>query len=537
MPRTARPVAAFARLCHNCRMTTFRSAGFVTVCAAALALGASSAAAIAAAAALPGSVRQVTGLAGCYTVDGTSSAGAGTCTDIRGGVRATTVALSPDGRSAYLVGYGQNPLKPVLSVFSRNPKSGVLTQLPGKTGCLSSDGASEDGPGTCTHVRDLDTGDATSIVISADGRFVYVASQAQGKGHAAMGGVAIFSRNLKTGALRQLAGKAGCVSTNGLSLQGPRTCAAGREVDDISNVHITPDQKYLYASNYDAKPYSGIAIFRRDPKTGALTQLNGTEGCITYSGFTKQRKTTKVCRAMPNIGDPWDVATPDNTFVYIPDRDDNLVQAFRRDAKGGLVPLHGTGACVSDTGNSPLGPLTCVHGRGMFDVERAVLSANKRYIYTNSFSPPAPIAVLNRNLSTGLLSQRSGTAACYSVDGTAGDSGQPCRNGRDLVGGYAGVLSPNGQTLYYAEDGEGPSPQGLVIFHVNEATGGFTQLPGIAGCVSPDGTSEDGSATCQQARAVAGAYQVAIAPGGGGVYDVYVAATNSNGIDFFRATP
>jgi hypothetical protein len=493
-----------------------------------------SAQAIAGPAAVSGSVVQVHGKHGCYTEDGSGSAGAGKCTNIRGGSEATTVTVSPDGRSAYEVGYG-NP--PVLSVFSRNRNTGVLTQLRGKAGCLSRGGASEDGPHTCTRARDLDTGDARSIAISNDGRYVYVASQFETKSDDVLGGVAVFSRNLKTGALHQLAGKAGCVTSDGSSNEGAGTCAVGREVDDISNVHLSPDQKFLYASNYDSQPYSGIAIFRRNRETGALTQLGGKEGCITSGGDTEQSKATAICRAMPNIGSPWDVATPGNKFLYIPDRDDDLVQAFRRDVKGGLKPLTGTGACVSDTGNSPLGPGTCVAGRGLFDVERAVLSANQKYIYTNSYEDPAPIAVLNRNTTTGLLSERNSTSACYSRDGTSGDTAPPCRDGRDLSGGYAGVLSPDGKTLYFAEFGNNPPDTGLAIFHVNEATGGFTQLAGKLGCVSADGSSEDGANTCQVGAAIAGAYQVGISRGGGGVYDIYVAADRSNGIDFFRATP
>lgn len=500
------------------------------------ALATGSAAAIAVAP-VPGSVVQVPGVHGCYTDDGSGSAGAGQCTDIRGGVEATTVAISPDGLSAYLVGYGAGTVLPVLSVFSRNANTGVLTQLAGKAGCLSSNGASEDGPGTCTHVRDLNTGDATSIAISGDGRYVYVASQFETKANVALGGVAVFSRNLKSGALHQLAGKAGCVTSTGASNEGPGTCAIGREVDDISNVHITPDQKFLYASNYDSKPYSGIAIFKRNSKTGALTQLSGKEGCITSGGRTKQSTATKVCRAMPNIGNPWDVATAGNKFAYIADRDDELVQAFRRDAKGGLKPLTGLGACVSDSGNSPLGMKTCRVGRGLFDVERTVLSANQKFIYTNGFVNPAPIAVLNRNPTTGLLSERDSKSACYSLDGTTSDSTNTCRNGRDISGGYAGALSPDGKTLYYAEFGNSSAVQGLVIFHVNEATGAFTQLAGTLGCVSPDGSSEDGASTCQTGRAIGQPYQVAIARGGGGVDDVYVAVNHSNGIDFLRATP
>jgi len=484
-----------------------------------------------------GSVRQVAGLNGCYTDDGSSaSGGPASCRRIRGGGDSTTLVVSPDGRFAYLDGYGSgggNPAEavPVLSVFSRDARTGVLHQLAGKAGCLSDSGGSPAGLHTCTSVRDLSTGDATSIAISADGRFVYVASQYEpSQGHE-VGGIAVFSRSLKTGILRELAGKAGCVTANGSSNKGPGTCARAREVDDVSNVHITPDQKYLYASNYDGQPYSGIAIFRRNAETGALTQLAGKEGCITAGGVTAQSKVTQICRAMPNIGSPWDVATPGNTFAYIPDQSDNLVQAFWRDAKGGLKPLTGTGACVSDTGSSPLGPNTCVAGRGLYDVERAVLSKNGAHLYTNGYTAPSPIAVLDRNRTTGLLSQRSGAAACYSVDGTTGDSALSCRTDAALGGGYAGALSPSGQRLYYAEYGSGGFSGGLVVFRVVRDSGRFAELGGKLGCVTSDGKDAAGPGMCQRGRAVGGAYQVFVYGS-----DVYLASSSENGVALFHAS-
>lgn len=85
-----------------------------------------------------------------------------------------------------------------------------------------------------------------------NGRFEYVASQYE-PASTPIGGIAIFSRNTVTGALHQLPGKLGCVSANGSSNAGPGTCAVGREVDEVSNVAITQDQKYLYASVYDAQ--------------------------------------------------------------------------------------------------------------------------------------------------------------------------------------------------------------------------------------------------------------------------------------------
>ena len=87
------------------------------------------------------------------------------------------LAISPGGRFAYLDGYGESPV-PVLSVFRRSD-DGTLHQLSGKKGCFSSDGSSEDGTRPARNARDLDSGDATSLVISRDGKFLYVASQLQ----------------------------------------------------------------------------------------------------------------------------------------------------------------------------------------------------------------------------------------------------------------------------------------------------------------------------------------------------------------------
>ena len=476
-----------------------------------------------------GSATQVGGKDGCYTADGSSASGADTCRNIRGGEGSTSLAISPGGRFAYLDGYGRNPDVPVLSVFRRSD-DGTLHQLSGKEGCFSSDGSSEDGPNTCTNARNLDSGDATSLVVSRDGRFVYVASQLQIV-DTDIGGVAIFRRSLKDGTLHQLAGKAGCVSATGGSEDGPRTCTRTRETDDISNVHITPDQKFLYASNYDSPPNSGIAIFKRSARSGRLHQLKRKNGCITDDGTTEQSGSKVVCRKSPNLGEPWDVATPDNHFAYIPAAyGPDLVQAFKRNSKGGLVPLTGKHSCVSDDGTSPAGP--CVDGRGMNNVERAVLSKNKRFIYTNAYRAPSPVAVLNRNRKTGMLSERAGKAACISADGSSGDGPDTCRDGRALSGGYAGILAPNGRTLYYAEYTSNVNGA-LALFRVSKKTGAFSQLSGKDGCVSADGSSEEGAGTCGKARAIEGAYQVTLGSKG---RDVYVAADNGNGVVLLRAT-
>jgi hypothetical protein len=355
-----------------------------------------------------------------------------------------------------------------------------------------------------------------------------------------IGGVAIFSRNVKEGTLHQLKGKAGCVSARGSSEDGPGTCTRAREVDSVSSLHLSPDQKFLYASDYDSPPDSGIAIFARSSKSGMLHQLSGRNGCLTDNGTTLATGSRKVCGAMPNLSDPWDVATPDNRFAYIPAADSegkggDLVQAFDRNAKGGLVPLKGKGSCVSDSGTSPARP--CVHGRGLFRPERAVTSKNGRFLYINSFGQgtgeQSPVAVLTRNPKTGRLSQRPGSAACISANGTSGD-GKTCQDGRALDGGYAGSLAPDGSTLYFAEN----AANALVIFRVSPKSGAFHQLPGKLGCVTPDGSSEDGPDTCQKGRSLAAAYQVALGSDGRDVYvSAGVSVATGKGVALFHTAP
>ena len=47
------------------------------------------------------------------------------------------------------------------------------------------------------------------------------------------------------------------------------------------------------------------------------------------------------------------------------------------------MPLKGKHGCVSDSGTSPAGP--CVHGRGLYDAERAVPSKNGRFLYITGY--------------------------------------------------------------------------------------------------------------------------------------------------------
>ncbi|MSO41899.1 MAG: hypothetical protein EXQ70_08440 [Solirubrobacterales bacterium] len=293
----------------------------------------------------------------------------------------------------------------------------------------------------------------------------------------------------------------------------------------MSSTAITPDQRFLYATNYAAEP--GIAIFARNRKNGSLKQLKGLNGCVSENGTTGTTGTDVLCRAV-GYGEVFEVGIPDNRFVYIPDRDNALVGVLKRNKQGGLVKVEGKAGCISEDGSGPEGPDSCAEGRGIVDAERVVLSPDRRFLFLQGYNP-TEIASVKRNTKTGALSQKLNPSFCITEDGSSADGADTCQDGRALDGGYAGALSADGKTLYYANY----SADSVVVIRVNRKTGAISQLPGTRGCFSDNGSSEEGAGTCTEARSLEGAYQAIVGPGG---RDVYVAASGSSGISRFRAT-
>jgi 6-phosphogluconolactonase (cycloisomerase 2 family) len=139
-----------------------------------------------------GALRQLPGAAGCLSERSLSGCGLG-----RGLDGGRGVALSPDQRFVYVPAESGDSL----AVFARSPRTGALRQLPGGAGCLQPSGAEG-----CGRARTL--ANPHQLVISRDGRFAYVAVNDNN-------GVAVLARSATTGTLRQVPGRAGCVEEGG----------------------------------------------------------------------------------------------------------------------------------------------------------------------------------------------------------------------------------------------------------------------------------------------------------------------------------
>jgi DNA-binding beta-propeller fold protein YncE len=237
--------------------------------------------------------------------------------------------ISPDGRNVYLSFSDDETLGGTgIVVFVRNPITGALTRLAGRTGCVHARGS------RCTTLRRAPL--PGQITISPDGRTVYGAGWPHHGGRG--GGVTIFRRDQRTGGLRPLRGRRACLASR---LRA--TCRLARGLDRPDDVAVSPDGKNVYATGGVVTGRSpdgagAVAVFARDRRSGALRQLRGRSGCLTRRGQGR-------CRPI----DPLAVGTKlaisrDGGNVYTAAGE---VTAFARGRSGALRPLRGRGACVS----------------------------------------------------------------------------------------------------------------------------------------------------------------------------------------------
>ena len=229
------------------------------------------------------------------------------CTPGRALDRARSVTTSPDGRYVYL-----STIADSIVVFRRSAQTGHLRQLSGRAGCIVE-----------TAREGCSTGRAIlgshRLTLTRDGRFAYLAGKqddSQGRGST----VASFRRDVRTGALTQLAGKAACFVPPSKRRDG---CAVARVILGAHQVALDPTERFAYVSS-DRADFGGIGIFRRDPRTGRLRQLQGRWGCLAptdVDGCSVYRRTG---------GMHFLVMTRDGRFAYAASENQYALLAFRR---------------------------------------------------------------------------------------------------------------------------------------------------------------------------------------------------------------
>jgi len=411
-----------------------------------------------------GALTQLAGTAGCVTETGTG----GACADGKAMDNPQDLALSPDGAHLYLASFDPSD---ALAVFARDATTGALTQLAGTAGCVSETGTG----GACTDGTALDG--ATDVVVGPDGAHVYVASSQSAA-------LAVFARDVTTGALTQLAGTAGCVSELGTG----GTCADGTALLWAEEVTVSDDGAHVYATGRDS---DAVSVFVRDATSGALTQLEGTAGCTSETG------TGGACADSLALDETHDVVlSPGGAHAYVAAATSGAVSVLTRDTVSGvLTPLSG---CISDTGGA------CGDGTALSGAEAVAVSPDGGQVYAVAGSSDAVVAF--RRAASGALSQLPGTGGCVSETGSAG----ACADGSGLDGADHLAVSPDGEHVYVVSE----VGDALAALARDATSGALTQLPGTAGCVSETGSG----GACADGSVLDGLEAVAVSPDGAHVY-------------------
>jgi DNA-binding beta-propeller fold protein YncE len=306
---------------------------------------------------------------------------------------------------------------------------------------------------------------------------------------AAAGAVAAQHKRhaIPVGALFQLPRARGCISEH--SRDG---CAHGRGLAGAGGVAVAGHYLYVASARSGA-----VAIFKRDPATGALHQLAGTAGCVSESG-------KDGCATGRGLSFAFSLAiNPDGRNLYVAGLDD--VATFARNPRTGrLTQLPGGQGCIAEFPGDGCSP-----GRALNDVASIAVSPDGQNVYAASSANPvlgygkSAVVTLTRNPSTGALSQASGLAGCTNGDGSEG-----CQHGKALELAFSVVVAPDGRHVYV-----GSELSSAVVSFERESDGSLRQIPFPGECTSQGG--RNGCATGRGLDQVAG---LATSPGGGYLY-------------------
>src|SRR5207342_2619452 len=116
-------------------------------------------------------------------------------------------------------------------------------------------------------------GDVVAIVVSPDGKNVYVASSISDA-------VAIIQRDAQ-GNLTQRGETSDCVSEDATDGNG-KSCVKGRTLMGVNDLAISADGNSVYTTADGSPSPPGVAVFDRG-SDGMLTQKPEKEGCIASS--------------------------------------------------------------------------------------------------------------------------------------------------------------------------------------------------------------------------------------------------------------
>jgi DNA-binding beta-propeller fold protein YncE len=309
------------------------------------------------------------------------------------------IEISPDGRNAYVL--GDYRYVSAVTTLTRSP-GGVLAPTNQFVNALGSS--------------------VTAFVLSPDGRNVYVAA----------GSSVVRLDRGRDGRLRRAKGYEACHTGRNYG------CPVPRGAFNASGIALSADGRSLYLLS-DA----GVAVLRRNPRSGAVRQLKGEAGCIAADetfGCT-------IGRALDVADNPAQVifgskisarrivVSRDGTRVYVASNT-GIAVLIRSRVDGSLRQLPGAAGCVGPDAASGCAPARTLRGVGAL-----ALSPDGRELYATTRS--SSLVVLRRDALTHGLLQPTGADGCVNATGAEG-----CMAAPRLTKPFALAVSPDGRDVY-----------------------------------------------------------------------------------------
>jgi 6-phosphogluconolactonase (cycloisomerase 2 family) len=340
------------------------------------------------------------------------------------------VAISPDGKNVYVVGYTSDTLQ----VFSRDPLTGQLGANPIQE---FQDHTQLDG--------------AIRVYVSSDGKNVYVTAANAGQ-------ILAYARNQSSGLLTLLDRVADCTPGPGCFT----TQLAGSY-----GVAISPDGQFLYVSSIND---NAITIFKRDTDGGLRGPINplyvgtfthaglagvydlalSSDGVYLYAASYNNNPDTIVVLKRNAIDgtlsyvdtiDAGEVATlggvfrlalcPDGAQLYSASFESNAINVFQRNPANGKLTYTAT---YTDTGKDAIGQTI----DGLLTGTVVACSPDGKTIYASGYSDAA-VAAFERDPASGKLTfiQAVKRNPAYPAAGTP-----PLAGARDIA------VGPEGRTIH-----------------------------------------------------------------------------------------
>ena len=414
-------------------------------------------------AAAPGGFSQLASPLGCIQV----SAGP-TCRTAFGLNGPYKLAVSPDGKNVYQAAYGGS-----FTIYDRDVNTGALTQKPGAAGCIQNGAGT---PGTCAGATAL--ANSNDVAVSPDGKTVWVVASGSDA-------VAVFTRNTSNGTLTQKAGLDGCVANANAA------CRDAEAMDFPYDLTISPDGKSVYVASFTSASVTALVA----ASDGVLSQpaaQDGFFGCVTEAAVGTCQDGRALSSAIAVA------ATSDSKNVYASTQSSSVV-ALERNSTGRIRMETSPNACATQDRRGPLrdasrssGPIArsrraptpsgcssptwagtpsfpstarltaassatpgpaaasrtassagCTTGRGLAAVQGLAPSTDGLHLYANSNGAVVELKVSG----SGGLSPRADKRGCVQLAAATSD----CQQGVAISNGFGIALSPNGRSIYAAE--------------------------------------------------------------------------------------